>query len=73
MNLSLCIGGQVRKSYCLACIFLKRDDYGTLFFLHSNFKWQRAWGKPVLDRVGLIIEIFNAHAQTKEAKLQVLL
>ncbi|KZV29907.1 GTP-binding protein chloroplastic [Dorcoceras hygrometricum] len=31
---------------------------------------RRAWGKPVLDRVGLIIEIFNAHAQTKEAKLQ---
>ncbi|KAM3294341.1 hypothetical protein ACQJBY_037310 [Aegilops geniculata] len=30
-----------------------------------------AWGKPVLDRVGLIIEIFNAHAETKEAKLQV--
>lgn len=29
-----------------------------------------AWGKPVVDRVGLIIEIFNAHAQTKEAKLQ---
>jgi 50S ribosomal subunit-associated GTPase HflX len=32
---------------------------------------QAAWGKPVLDRVGLIIEIFGAHAQTKEAKLQV--
>ena len=32
---------------------------------------QRAWDKPVLDRVGLIIEIFNAHAYTKEAKLQV--
>ncbi|WVY91423.1 hypothetical protein V8G54_036937 [Vigna mungo] len=31
---------------------------------------ERAWGKPVLDRVGLIIEIFNAHAFTKEAKLQ---
>ncbi|XP_027074723.2 GTP-binding protein At3g49725, chloroplastic-like [Coffea arabica] len=31
---------------------------------------ERIWGKPVLDRVGLIIEIFNAHAQTKEAKLQ---
>ncbi|CAN6303698.1 unnamed protein product [Urochloa humidicola] len=31
-----------------------------------------AWGKPVLDRVGLIIEIFNAHAETKEAKLQML-
>lgn len=25
----------------------------------------------MLDRVGLIIEIFNAHAQTREAKLQV--
>ncbi|CAN6450311.1 unnamed protein product [Victoria cruziana] len=31
---------------------------------------EREWGRPVLDRVGLIIEIFNAHAQTKEAKLQ---
>ncbi|KAL9269759.1 GTP-binding protein, chloroplastic-like protein [Drosera capensis] len=31
---------------------------------------ERAWGKPVLDRVGLIIQIFNAHAYTKEAKLQ---
>ncbi|XP_038720116.1 GTP-binding protein At3g49725, chloroplastic isoform X2 [Tripterygium wilfordii] len=31
---------------------------------------ERAWGKPVLDRVGLIIEIFNAHAHSKEAKLQ---
>ncbi|KAI8534724.1 hypothetical protein RHMOL_Rhmol10G0119000 [Rhododendron molle] len=32
--------------------------------------FHRAWEKPVLDRVGLIIEIFNAHAFTKEAKLQ---
>ncbi|KMT09887.1 hypothetical protein BVRB_6g128610 [Beta vulgaris subsp. vulgaris] len=31
---------------------------------------ERVWEKPVLDRVGLIIEIFNAHAYTKEAKLQ---
>uniref|UniRef100_A0A251T3P9 Putative GTP-binding protein, HflX n=2 Tax=Helianthus annuus TaxID=4232 RepID=A0A251T3P9_HELAN len=31
---------------------------------------ERAWGRAVLDRVGLIIEIFHAHAQTKEAKLQ---
>ncbi|WOG92990.1 hypothetical protein DCAR_0312269 [Daucus carota subsp. sativus] len=31
---------------------------------------EQAWGKPVLDRVSLIIEIFHAHAQTKEAKLQ---
>ncbi|CAL9145663.1 unnamed protein product [Musa hybrid cultivar] len=29
-----------------------------------------SWQKPVLDRIGLIIEIFNAHAETKEAKLQ---
>ncbi|KAF5454261.1 hypothetical protein F2P56_023938 [Juglans regia] len=31
---------------------------------------ERAWDKPVLDRVGLIIEIFNGHAFIKEAKLQ---
>ncbi|CAN1198586.1 GTP-binding protein At3g49725, chloroplastic [Linum perenne] len=31
---------------------------------------ERAWEKPVLDRVGLIIEIFRAHAHTGEAKLQ---
>lgn len=31
---------------------------------------ERKWNKPVLDRVSLIIEIFNAHAHTKEAKLQ---
>lgn len=31
---------------------------------------ERAWGKAVLDRVGLIIEIFHAHAHTKEGKLQ---
>ncbi|KAL6530006.1 hypothetical protein OROMI_028651 [Orobanche minor] len=31
---------------------------------------ERVWSTPVLDRIGLIIEIFNAHAQTKEAKLQ---
>lgn len=31
---------------------------------------ERLWDKPVLDRIGLIIEIFNAHAFTKEGKLQ---
>nr|XP_043606097.1 GTP-binding protein At3g49725, chloroplastic [Erigeron canadensis] len=31
---------------------------------------EREWGKAVLDRVGLIIEIFHAHAHTKEGKLQ---
>ncbi|CAI5513152.1 unnamed protein product [Closterium sp. Naga37s-1] len=30
-----------------------------------------AWGVPVVDRVGLIIEIFGARANTREAKLQV--
>ena len=41
-------------------------------FLYFCFVWQKILGKPVLDRVGLIIEIFNAHACTKEGKLQVL-
>lgn len=31
---------------------------------------EMAWDIPVLDRVALIIGIFNAHAYTKEAKLQ---
>ncbi|TXG59976.1 hypothetical protein EZV62_014549 [Acer yangbiense] len=31
---------------------------------------EATWEKPVLDRVGLIIEIFNAHAHSKEAMLQ---
>ncbi|KAB2626628.1 GTP-binding protein [Pyrus ussuriensis x Pyrus communis] len=31
---------------------------------------EKILGKAVLDRVGLIIEIFNAHACTKEGKLQ---
>lgn len=29
-----------------------------------------AWGLPVLDRVGLIIEIFAQRARTREARLQ---
>ena len=32
---------------------------------------QAAWGIPVLDRIGLIIEIFAQRARTREAKLQV--
>ncbi|CAI5512670.1 unnamed protein product, partial [Closterium sp. Naga37s-1] len=31
---------------------------------------EAAWGLPVVDRVGLIIEIFGARANTREAKLQ---
>ena len=30
-----------------------------------------AWGRPVLDRIGLIIGIFGQRARTKEARLQV--
>ncbi|GAB4821475.1 hypothetical protein N2152v2_008521 [Parachlorella kessleri] len=32
---------------------------------------EAAWGLPVLDRVGLIIEIFGQRARTKKARLQV--
>ena len=34
---------------------------------------ERAWGRPVVDRVGLIIGIFAQRARTKEAQLQVIL
>ena len=30
-----------------------------------------AWGRPVMDRVGLIIAIFGQRARTREARLQV--
>ena len=46
-------------------------QYSLFLMTCSTILCQRAWDKPVLDRVGLIIEIFNAHAYTKEAKLQV--
>lgn len=29
------------------------------------------WGLPVVDRVGLIIDIFSQRARTREARLQV--
>jgi len=32
---------------------------------------ERATGAPVLDRTGVIVEIFHRHANTREAKLQV--
>ena len=34
---------------------------------------EKAWGRPVVDRVGLIIDIFAQRARTREAQLQVLL
>jgi uncharacterized membrane protein YgaE (UPF0421/DUF939 family) len=54
--------------------FFGDDDYFgilILLFFFVSLLFQRKWNKPVLDRVSLIIEIFNAHAHTKEAKLQV--
>ncbi|OVA07270.1 GTP binding domain [Macleaya cordata] len=62
--------GTVDTVKCHLNAYLSEESLMILFLLISNYKLQRAWGKPVLDRVGLIIEIFNAHAQTKEAKLQ---
>ncbi|KAJ0097745.1 hypothetical protein Patl1_28462 [Pistacia atlantica] len=38
--------------------------------LEASSAYSMIWGIPVFDRVGLIIEIFNVHAHTKEAKLQ---
>lgn len=32
---------------------------------------EAALGRPVVDRVGLIIRVFAARAQTREARLQV--
>lgn len=32
---------------------------------------EQRWGVPVLDRVGLIIEIFSQRARSREARLQV--
>ena len=32
---------------------------------------EKAWARPVVDRVGLIIDIFAQRAHTKEAQLQV--
>lgn len=61
-------------SYFYFFIFGDDDYFGILillFFFFVSLLFQRKWNKPVLDRVSLIIEIFNAHAHTKEAKLQV--
>ncbi|KAK1323330.1 GTP-binding protein [Acorus calamus] len=53
------------KSVWVGCSFVN-----TILTGIQQRNLEREWGKPVLDRVSLIIEIFNAHAQTKEAKLQ---
>lgn len=58
-------------SSCANSVFFLFLADGEIHFQYCCFEWQRVLGKPVLDRVGLIIEIFNAHACTKEGKLQV--
>ena len=56
----------------MPCLCFYKDGFCLcISFIYSPYELQRAWDKPVLDRVGLIIEIFNAHAHTKEGKLQV--
>ncbi|KAL8472849.1 hypothetical protein ACS0TY_029897 [Phlomoides rotata] len=68
-------GGTVENVQCHLYDLESKDEVDAVFVnaILSGVQQrnlERIWGKPVLDRVGLIIEIFNAHAQTKEAKLQ---
>ncbi|KAL8143363.1 LOW QUALITY PROTEIN: hypothetical protein V2J09_016395 [Rumex salicifolius] len=55
----------VRAGCCLCKFAINRNSAEK-----SGGKAIISWDKPVLDRVALIIEIFHAHAYTKEAKLQ---
>ena len=69
-----CVNHMVLSWQLFKIIFQKVFVVTFLTIMRLSYTFlQRAWGKPVLDRVGLIIQIFNAHAQTKEAKLQVIL
>lgn len=68
-------GGTVENVKCQLYDLETKDDVDAVFVnaILSGVQQRNLemiWGKPVMDRVGLIIEIFNAHAQTKEAKLQ---
>ncbi|KAM7516415.1 hypothetical protein LguiA_005998 [Lonicera macranthoides] len=60
-----CLLNEVNSKDELVAIFVNATLTGI-----QQRNLERIWDIPVLDRVGLIIEIFNAHAQTKEAKLQ---
>jgi len=44
-------------------------DYKLLPLQSRNL--EESWGKPILDRSGLIIEVFSRHATTADGKLQV--
>ena len=37
----------------------------------SSAIWKKAWQTKVIDRTGLILEIFARRARTREGKLQV--
>ncbi|XP_071503150.1 putative GTP-binding protein 6 [Diadema antillarum] len=47
-------------------------DVDRLSGLQKGFL-EEAWGRPVLDRFELVLEIFKSHASSREAKLQIAL
>ncbi len=56
--------------------FIKANDIGLVIIDHSvspkqQQNLEKAWNSKVLDRTGLILEIFGERAQTKEGRLQV--
>ncbi len=58
---------QIRRPHCAPCRIVINTELSGIQLRNL----QAAWGLPVLDRIGLIIEIFAQRARTREAKLQV--
>lgn len=59
--------GQAKSGVCMACrVFVNQMLSGV-----QQRNLERTWGRPVVDRMGLIIDIFAQRARTKEAQLQV--
>ncbi|XP_015599505.1 putative GTP-binding protein 6 [Cephus cinctus] len=59
---------------------VRSNNYVTAVFISTNvlkqvqlIELQNALGVPVYDRYGIVIQIFRAHAKSREAKLQVAL
>ena len=58
---------QAKSGFGMACrVFVNQMLSGV-----QQRNLERAWGRPVVDRMGLIIDIFAQRARTKEARLQV--
>src|SRR5438552_2283162 len=64
------------------CLLLRRDGHSQLVYKHAistimprspiqQRNLEKAWNTKVLDRTGLILEIFGRRAKTKEGALQV--